>query len=882
MILKNQIIKLKLTFIILFHTVLQGWASTTFFEYTPLVEKQNISKRDSFVTVAADPSYLHSKKRWFWMGRNYRETWATPVKARVFNISEEIGGLEIVKQGGGQQTSSLRLEDKNGRQYGLRSIRKTVEGAMPEEFHNTVAVDLVQDFISASNPYAAVVVAELAEFAGVYHTNPEIVYLPNDPALGEFRKDFANQLYIFEEHPDKNWEHLASFGNSKNIVSTTEVVENLAKNSEYRIDVPAVIRARLFDIVINDWDRHDDQWRWASFEEENLTVYRPIPRDRDQAFFVNQGIIPWIAARKWLMPKIQDFDVNTDNIDGLSFNARYFDRTFLIGSTWEMWETEIAFLQNALTTEEINLAMKKFPENVPAFCIECTTGILDLRLGNLREMARKLYLSLSEEVDITGTNDKDRFQIEVTKEDVKIKVTSDEKKDKKETSYFIRTFSFPQTHEIKLYGFEEEDEFIFSGSGKSKMKLRVIGGKNKDKIEIKSSSPHFRKLRVYDHSIETKNYPKRSVIKNFDKEAVEYNRKGFKYDYTRVGIMAGYNIDDGILIGGGPVIKNFGQFYESEQKILANFSIATRSSNFSYEGLFKFPAKNIELNLVADVKAPNYTQNFFGLGNETQWMVPKSEKDYYRLRIKQYHFRGGAQKQVFNKNNKLGIALEHTNFEVEDSPGRFISDLENNGLDASVFDNSKYAGLCLVYDFSNINESDVPENSTILPGQGQKLHIEYQYNIGLKNTPANFSRVSADWAFYHTFRQVPRLALVLRAGGTKNFGDYIFYEAAKLGGKSNLRGFRATRFYGDAAVYQNTDIRYRLSKFSSYLLAGSFGILAFHDVGRVFYQNENSKLWHQGYGGGIWVSPFNLATLTVSYAASRDDAMFQFGLNYLF
>ena len=840
------------------------------------------AEKDSFVTVAADTSYLHSEKRWFWLGRNYRETWATPVKARVFNISEEKGGLEIVKEGGGQQTSSLRLEGKNGRQYVLRSIRKTVEGAMPEEFYNTVAVDLVQDFISASNPYAAVVVAQLAEFAGVYHTNPEIVYLPDDPALGEFREDFARQLYLFEERPDENWEHLASFGHSKNIVSTATVVEDLYKNSKYRIDVPAVIRARLFDIVINDWDRHDDQWRWASYETDSTTLYRPIPRDRDQAFFVNQGVIPWIAARKWLMPKIQGFDHNTDNVEGLAFNARYFDRTFLVGSTWQMWEKEIDFLTDALTIERINEALKKFPVNTPSFCLECTSGILDMRLGNLHEMARKLFLSVMEEVNITGTNDEDVFEIRMDNEQVKVTLSSGEKEDDKESPYFSNVFSYPATREIKMYGFEEEDKFIFSGNGKSKIKMRLMGGGDDDELEIKSGLPHPGKLKVYDNSIETKNYPERWVIKKYDEEAVEYNRKGFEYDMTRIGVMAGYNIDDGILIGGGPVFMNHGQFFASEQKILANFSVATRSSNFSYEGRFQFPAKNMELNVLADVKAPNYTLNYFGMGNETQWRVPKSEKDYYRLRIKQYHLRAGAQKRLFNKNSKLGMALEYKNFEVEDSPGRFIADLGNNGLEKSVFNNSKYAAVCLVYDYSNLDEQEFAANRNILPGRGQKLHVEYQYNIGLENTPQDFSRLSANWSFFYTIPRIPRLAFALRAGGTKNFGEYRFYEAAKLGGKSNLRGFRATRFYGDAAVYQNTDIRFRLSKFSTYLLAGSYGILAFNDVGRVFYNGENSQLWHHGYGGGVWIAPFNLATLTVSYAASRDDAMLQLGLNYLF
>jgi hypothetical protein len=37
-------------------------------------------------------------------------------------------------------------------------------------------------------------------------------------------------------------------------------------------------------MLIGDWDRHDDQWRWAAFDEGKHTVFKAIPRDRDQAF----------------------------------------------------------------------------------------------------------------------------------------------------------------------------------------------------------------------------------------------------------------------------------------------------------------------------------------------------------------------------------------------------------------------------------------------------------------------------------------------------------------------------------------------------------------------------------------------------------------------
>ena len=69
------------------------------------------------------------------------------------------------------------------------------------------------------------------------------------------------------------------------------MIENLIEDNDNRVDQNFVVRNRLFDMWIGDWDRHDDQWRWAEFKEDNGSIYRPIPRDRDQAFFINEGFI---------------------------------------------------------------------------------------------------------------------------------------------------------------------------------------------------------------------------------------------------------------------------------------------------------------------------------------------------------------------------------------------------------------------------------------------------------------------------------------------------------------------------------------------------------------------------------------------------------------
>jgi hypothetical protein len=101
---------------------------------------------------------------------------------------------------------------------------------------------------------------------GVLHTNPELLYIPKHKNLGEFNNEFGNELYLWKKnvHPTKD---LTSFGKPDVILSTEDVLDNLHKDEKYIIDENEYIKARLFDMLIGDWD-HYDQWRKVSIKRQ--------------------------------------------------------------------------------------------------------------------------------------------------------------------------------------------------------------------------------------------------------------------------------------------------------------------------------------------------------------------------------------------------------------------------------------------------------------------------------------------------------------------------------------------------------------------------------------------------------------------------------------
>ncbi len=85
------------------------------------------------ISKAASTQYqpVSGLKQYF-MGQNYRREWSAPVNMKVLHFDTEKGGLKIVSLGGGTQTRSLRLADKSGKEWVLRTVKKYSNQAFAE------------------------------------------------------------------------------------------------------------------------------------------------------------------------------------------------------------------------------------------------------------------------------------------------------------------------------------------------------------------------------------------------------------------------------------------------------------------------------------------------------------------------------------------------------------------------------------------------------------------------------------------------------------------------------------------------------------------------------------------------------------------------------
>lgn len=868
---------------------------TKLYTYKKPVEKQKVIEeivQQDDVVVPASTQYNIKEKQYWLLGKNYRDVWNAPVKAEVFNIENVEDGLEIKKKGGGMQTRSLRMEASDDRQYSLRSIEKYAQKAIPDALRETFAERLVQDQISASHPYAAFVVPPLAQAAEVYHTNPKYFYLPDDPRLGEYQFDFAGGLYLFEERPSDNWKNADFFGNSKKIIGTLDLLKKLYKDNDNLVDQRWVLKSRMFDLWIGDWDRHDDQWRWATIKKKGKgDLYRPIPRDRDQAFFVNQGFLMSLVKKKYIMPKFQGFDYDLKYPAGFMFNARYFDRDFLNQLDRADWEQIIDSLTPRLTDQVIENAIRQFPDTVYALTGEEIISKLKARRGKIKNWGLEYYDFLSREVSVRGSFKKEYFELVRDNEGSHLKVYKSTKDDEREKLIFERKFLNHETKELRLYGLRGDDKFVITGKAKSAIKLRVIGGPGNDFIADSSRvSSLVRKTLIYD-TRKKKNTiykGKEGKDRTSNKPNVNnYQRNSFQYNKTIPLAYVNYNVDDGVWLGGGfnTTIHGFRKDpFKSKHNFVGAVALNTISWFFNYKGTFTEVVGPLDLKVDLAAYAPQFVRNFFGFGNESEFNQQANEIynvdnaiDYYRVRFRNYSTLFALSKRL-GKKASLDFGGHWQGFETSDDydgEDRFILDFADSTQDFSIFDFKTYAGGLISFTYDS-------RNNPKLPLYGLYLNVETRGYAGLNNASKRFNRNTGVMSLYYTFKLPSLLTAAVRVGGGYNTGTSEYYQAQYLSGPRELRGYRITRFAGESKFYTNLELRYKFAEYKTKVTPFSFGLLGFFDTGRVWVENENSKLWHKGYGGGIWVAPLNAAALSLEVASSVEGTRFYVRLGYLF
>ncbi|KAA8482596.1 surface antigen-like protein [Arcticibacter tournemirensis] len=817
------------------------------------------------ITIAIAPEYNEvSSSHRFWLGENYRKLWATPVRMRILDLKSERGGLSVVKLGGGMQTKSLRLKDGQGQEWVLRTIQKYPERGLPENLRPTVARDILQDQVSTAHPYGALAVPLLAEALQLPHSNPEIVYVADDPGLGEYREEFANAVYLFEEREPVGLEDTDN---------TLKVQDELEEDNDARVIQKLVLRARLLDFMVGDWDRHEDNWRWGREKSKGEKIYTPVPRDRDKVFYKTSGVFPWILSHQWLKSNLQPYDKGIRDIAGWNYNARYFDRYFLTQLAENDWKEEIANVQKTITDSLAEKAIRQMPDTIFALSGLDVLDKLKGRRDNLNKIALDYYHFLAGNVDIPLSQKREFIDVKYRRDgNIEVSVYNKKKDGSKGRLLYQRVFIPKETNEIRIYGLAGEDVYTVSGKGKPAIKVRLAGGKDRDVFSVNSSFTNRKHLYIYDQP-DSNIFPDRSLAKlrlSNDSTVNSFDRKAFKYD--RFGPMAliNYNIDQGIQLRAGILYEKQGfrkTPFAVKHEFWANYSTGRNSYIFNYLGEFKKAIGKNDLSIDLNSWGPNNQTNFFGRGNESIFLRhDEGGIGFYRNRFDYLTASVRLHRNIVkNLRVNAGIGTEFYTSAEEDNKAHFFESYAISNPEANVFSDKLYAGLVAGARYDTRDDESMPTR-----GVYWNMHITAKRQMNGENN--SYGSLKSDLSLYVS---PPGSDLVIanRLGGGTTFGNPAFFQEMQLGGVNNLRGFHTNRFTGKTMLYHNLDLRLRLFHFTSYLFPGSVGVLGFHDTGRVWLPSQSSNKWHHGYGGGLYVVPAELILIQGAVGFSKEGSL---------
>ncbi len=835
-------------------------------EITYAQEKNTADTISNFKTISAGPQYKRSGWHDFFWGKNYRKEWYTPVRLRVFLLDKNKGGLTAVKEGGGHQTTSLHLETKNGENYSLRSVDKKLGKVLPENFRGTFIERIANDEVSMSNPYAAVTVPGMAASAGIYHTNPEYVFLPKQDALDSFNK-LGDNVYLFEQRLKGDWSSSDNLGNFDKFYDTSDVLKKLREETKYHVDQAEFVKARLFDMFIGDWDRHEDQWGWGIVKKGAEKIFVPVPQDRDQVYFKHNGVLLDVAISAAGLHYLQSFKSKIGNVNTFNFEERGIDRLFTNQLNLAAWQSIAKNLQQSLTDNVIESSIKKLPPEIYSISGNTIIANLKSRRDHLIEYATKYYLFLAKEVEIVGTKGSEYFEVKrLNDNETTVNLYNKTKEGNKENEpFYSRTFLTNETKEIRLFGLSGKDVYTTEGKVNKGIKIRIIGGDKKDSIITNSTSN--KKTHIYD---DADNYfetgAKTRLHISSDSSIHEYEYRDYVYDKKGIKPSLFYSDEDRIYVGLGYGWEHhkWRKFpFVFKQDISVHYSISQQAFSFTYKGIFPNSIAKWNLELLANYDPVRWT-NFYGLGNET--ILTTHNKDFNRMRTKEAIGSIGFNRKAGN--NYFEIKGFYQTIQIINDDIRYVAKIISPG-DLNVFNLKTFAGAEAGYSLAFLNDIVVPTKGIIFSAHGS-------YTQNVNKSSQSFWKYGSNLQFYLPLFY--KFSLSISGGAATVSGNPEFYQYPSIGGGQDLRGFQRQRFYGKTAFYNSNELRF-ISKIKSYLFNGKAGLLAFVDDGRVWMPQGKSNTWHTGYGGGIVIAPFNMMFFDITYGFSDEDKVLQLRLN---
>jgi hypothetical protein len=808
--------------------------------------------RAGTVRIAANPKYRATGLRRILLGPNYRRLWATPMDVDVLDLRSFAGGLKPIKKGGGKQTKSLRFESGDGRAFRVRSVDKDPEAALPPEYRDTFVEWVAQDQISAAHPAGALIADRLEQALGIPHVAHRFVVIPDDPALGEFRKEFAGMLGILEEEPRVEAPVTPGFEGVEKLYDWDEVWPRLVdESSSTRVDARAYLRARLLDMLIGDWDRHQRQWSWARMGGKPLL--QPVPEDRDQAFSKFDGAL--LAIARVGQSRFVNFGEKYPPPTGLNWSARFMDRRVLGELDRKDWDQAVRDVQEALGDPVLEDAVRRMPPEYFRVVGPQMIEKLRARRARLPEFAQRYYAVLAHDAEVWGTDEPEVADIVKNADGtVEVRLARVDEKGTAAEPYFRRLYRPGETREVRIFLQGGDDRAVSHPGVDSPIEVRVIGDGGNDVLDDSAGGS----MHLYDSEGHNR------VVQG---PGTAYSDRPFVPEVDYVGdplLDWGRTAGPGLWITGAPdaglivglrfmrTAYGFRKYpYRYQHTLQAAYATGVRGFVGEYNG--DFLRTNTRRRTHVRLRASDIDLiRFHGFGNETAAPEPGT---FYRSDLREYVFQPRFRFGIPRVDLWVGPTVKYTT--APGTPGRFLA-------------------LTRPYGIGNFGEVGVGanmlwdvRNHARAATRGAVFAAEGNYYPAVWSVRSGFGEVHGEAATFLSPDIALQPTLALRVGGKRLWGTFPFQESAFIGGPGTLRGLRLQRYAGDASAWGNAELRLRLFQ-ANLLVPQDIGVFGLADTGRVFLDGEDSRRWHTGIGGGVWIS-FLRRENTVSVAAAHSE-----------
>ena len=813
------------------------------------------SRPQDHVVQAPGPEYGAGGLHRFFLGAEYRSLWTTPVSVPVLDLETFAGGLRPVSKGGGKQTKSLLLAARDGRQFFFRAVDKDASVLLPAELRGTVAGDVVRDQTSSALPTAPPVVARLLSAAGILHADERLFVLPRGPLLGEFEAEFGGFMGFLQERIGGADGPPARWNGATEIIGSDTLIARTGRSPDDRVDARALATARLFDVLIGDWDRHRDQWVWVRYGDALPRQWRPVPRDRDQAFAKYDGLLFYFARQT--APQLTNFGGGYSYVPGATWNGRDLDRRFLVELERSAWESVARGLQTKLTDSVINHAVRALPPEHYRLQGATLTAALRARRDRLPEAAKRYYELLAGEVDVHGTVEAEDAQLTRTPNGG-IELTLS-RRGETAAPYLTRRFERRDTKEVRVFLGGGDDQALVRGE-EGGIRLRILGEEGNDRlVDSTRGGPE----KFYDDpgaKGRTEGFAsgvdRRPYVPPPTKNPTALPPRDWGQRWALFP-SGGYGPDMGALLGVSAAHTTYGfrkYPFATRHRVQAGFATGPKTYRVEYRGEFRRENSASYPELLLRASGIDVI-NFHGFGNET---AAPGDREFFRVTqdaftvFPSFVFAMGEHGSL-----RVGPILKYVS--TDERPDRFLATLGN------LYGTGNFGevGGGLDFRFDSRDRATVATRGVLLEFGGNAYPAVWDVD-------STFGEVHGIAATYLSVRAPLDPTLALRVGGKKLWGAFPYFEAAFIGDPSTVRLGRWNRFAGDASAYGSAELRLTVGR-ALVVLPADIGIFGLADGGRVFLEGESSSEWHTAFGGGVWLAFLDRAhTLSAAVVSSEE------------